>query len=69
MRQRFAQLRDPSRIRMKTGSLNGVSSIAGYVTGESGRVYVVVIFVNHAGAQGGTGQRIQEAVIDWVLRQ
>ncbi len=69
LRQRFAQLEDPSRIRMKTGSLNGVSSIAGYVTGESGRVYVVVIFVNHTGAQSGTGQRIQEAVIDWVLRQ
>jgi len=69
LRRRFSRLEDPSRIRMKTGSLNGVSSIAGYVTGDSGRTYVVVIFVNRGGAQNGPGERIQEAVIDWVLRQ
>ena len=69
LRQRFTRLEDPGRVRMKTGSLNGVSSIAGYVTGDSGRVYAVVIFVNHDGAQSGPGERIQEAVIDWVLRQ
>lgn len=69
LRQRFERVKDPSRIRMKTGTLNGVSSIAGYVTGDSGRTYVVVIMVNSRGAQHGAGDKIQGAVIDWVLGQ
>ena len=54
---------------MKTGTLNGVSSIAGYVTGDSGKTYSVVIMVNHQGAQYGPGEAIQGAVIEWVLGQ
>jgi D-alanyl-D-alanine carboxypeptidase/D-alanyl-D-alanine-endopeptidase (penicillin-binding protein 4) len=69
LRKRFGRLKDPSRIRMKTGTLNGASSIAGYVTGDSGRTYVVVIMVNNKGAQYGSGEAIQGAVIDWVLAQ
>jgi D-alanyl-D-alanine carboxypeptidase/D-alanyl-D-alanine-endopeptidase (penicillin-binding protein 4) len=69
LRKRFGRLKDASRIRMKTGTLNGASSIAGYVTGESGRTYVVVIMVNNKSAQYGPGEAIQAAVIDWVLGQ
>jgi D-alanyl-D-alanine carboxypeptidase/D-alanyl-D-alanine-endopeptidase (penicillin-binding protein 4) len=69
LQKRFAGVSDPSRIRMKTGTLRDVSSIAGYVSGASGRSYAVVIFVNHPGAQNGVGETIQGAVIDWVLRQ
>lgn len=69
LQRRFPQLRDPSRIRMKTGSLRNVSSIAGYVTGDSGRTYAVVVFAEHPGVQNGVGEVIQGAVIDWVLRQ
>ena len=69
LRKRFERVKDPSRIRMKTGTLNGASSIAGYVTGDSGRTYVVVIMVNNKGAQYGSGEAIQGAVIDWVLGQ
>ncbi len=69
LEKRFANVNDPSRIRMKTGTLRDVSSIAGYVSGDSGKTYAVVIFVNHAGAQNGVGETIQGAVIDWVLRQ
>ena len=69
LRKRFERLADPSRVRMKTGTLNGVSSLAGYVTGASGRAYAVVIMVNHKSAQYGPGEAIQGAVIDWVLAQ
>jgi D-alanyl-D-alanine carboxypeptidase/D-alanyl-D-alanine-endopeptidase (penicillin-binding protein 4) len=69
LEKRFSRVSDPSRIRMKTGSLRDVSSIAGYVSSDSGKTYAVVVFVNHAGAQNGTGETIQTAVIDWVLRQ
>ncbi len=67
LRRRFAHLDDGGRIRMKTGTLNGVSTLAGYVTARSGKTYVVVIMVNHAGAQNGAGESIQQAVVDWVL--
>jgi D-alanyl-D-alanine carboxypeptidase/D-alanyl-D-alanine-endopeptidase (penicillin-binding protein 4) len=69
LRKRFGRLKEPSRVRMKTGTLNGASSIAGYVTGDSGRVYVVVIMVNSKGAQYGSGDAIEGSVIDWVLGQ
>ena len=69
LEKRFRNVNDPSRIRMKTGTLRDVSAIAGYVGGDSGKTYAVVIFVNHAGVQNGVGETIQAAVIDWVLRQ
>jgi len=69
LRQRFGRIDDPSRVRMKTGTLKNVSTIAGYVTGQSGKHYAVVVDVDHPGAQNGAGERIQGAVIDWVLGQ
>jgi D-alanyl-D-alanine carboxypeptidase/D-alanyl-D-alanine-endopeptidase (penicillin-binding protein 4) len=69
LEKRFQNLEDPSRVRMKTGTLRDVSSIAGYVTGKSGKSYAVVVFVNHPGAQNGLGETIQATVIDWLLKQ
>jgi D-alanyl-D-alanine carboxypeptidase/D-alanyl-D-alanine-endopeptidase (penicillin-binding protein 4) len=69
LEKRFQNLDDPSRVRMKTGTLRDVSCIAGYVTGKSGRNHAVVVFVNHPGAQNGLGETIQATVIDWVLKQ
>jgi D-alanyl-D-alanine carboxypeptidase/D-alanyl-D-alanine-endopeptidase (penicillin-binding protein 4) len=69
LEKRFQNVDDPSRVRMKTGTLRDVSCIAGYVVGKSGRTYAVVVFVNHPGAQNGVGEQIQAAVIDWTLKQ
>jgi D-alanyl-D-alanine carboxypeptidase/D-alanyl-D-alanine-endopeptidase (penicillin-binding protein 4) len=69
LEKRFEDVDDPSRIRMKTGTLRDVSCIAGYVVGRSRRIYAVVVFVNHPGAQNGIGEPIQTALVDWVLRQ
>ena len=69
LQERFEDIDDASRIRMKTGTLRDVSNIAGYITGKSGKVYAVVVFVNHPGAQNGIGEPIQSSVIDWVLEQ
>ena len=69
LEKRFQNVDDPSRIRMKTGTLRDVSCIAGYVVGRSGKVYAVVVFVNHPGAQNGIGEPIQASIVDWVLRQ
>jgi D-alanyl-D-alanine carboxypeptidase/D-alanyl-D-alanine-endopeptidase (penicillin-binding protein 4) len=69
LQKRFQSVEDPSRIRMKTGTLKDVSAIAGYVVGRSGKTYAVVVFVNHPGAQNGIGEPIQASVVDWVLKQ
>jgi D-alanyl-D-alanine carboxypeptidase/D-alanyl-D-alanine-endopeptidase (penicillin-binding protein 4) len=69
LEKRFQNIDDPSRVRMKTGTLKDVSCLAGYVTGKSGKIYAVVVFVNHPGAQNGLGETIQATVVDWVLKQ
>ena len=69
LEKRFQNIDDPSRVRMKTGTLKDVSCIAGYVTGKSGKTYAVVVFVNHPGSQNGLGETIQASVVDWVLKQ
>ena len=69
LEKRFQDVDDPSRIRMKTGTLQDVSCIAGYVVGRTGKAYAVVVFVNHPGAQNGVGEPIQTSVVDWVLKQ
>ena len=46
LRHRF---RDPElrgRVLAKTGTIKGVSTLAGYVTGESGKTYVFAILLN-----------------------
>lgn len=54
---------------IKTGSLNGVAGIAGYVHAQSGKHYIVVALVNHAQAHTGPGQELGDALSRWVWRQ
>jgi D-alanyl-D-alanine carboxypeptidase/D-alanyl-D-alanine-endopeptidase (penicillin-binding protein 4) len=49
---------------MKTGMLEDVRSIAGFVQAASGRRYVVVALINHPLAGRGTGAH--DALVDWV---
>jgi D-alanyl-D-alanine carboxypeptidase/D-alanyl-D-alanine-endopeptidase (penicillin-binding protein 4) len=55
------------RAHLKTGSLNGVRSIAGYVLDQKGRRWVVVFIVNHPLA--GATRSAQDALLDWVYHQ
>ncbi|ACT47345.1 D-alanyl-D-alanine carboxypeptidase/D-alanyl-D-alanine endopeptidase [Methylotenera mobilis] len=54
------------RAHLKTGSINGVSSIAGYVLSASGHRYVMVMLVNHPNA--GASRDAQDALVEWVHR-
>lgn len=54
------------RAHLKTGSINGVSSIAGYVLSASGHRYVMVMLVNHPNA--GSSRDAQDALVEWVYR-
>ena len=49
---------------IKTGSLEGVRAIAGYVLNSQGRRLVVVFIVNHPNA--GNAQAAQDALLKWV---
>lgn len=54
---------------MKTGSLDDVSSIAGYLQGQSGDRYAVVVMLNHTGSHRGPGDEVQDAVLRWLREQ
>ena len=54
-------------VRMKTGTLDGVSAVAGYVTTTRGHTYVLVSFVNAPGADAGAGEVVHQALVDWIL--
>jgi D-alanyl-D-alanine carboxypeptidase/D-alanyl-D-alanine-endopeptidase (penicillin-binding protein 4) len=53
--------------RLKTGHLDGVSGVAGYVTAASGKAYVLVCLVNHARADFGGGEPVHAALVNWIL--
>jgi D-alanyl-D-alanine carboxypeptidase/D-alanyl-D-alanine-endopeptidase (penicillin-binding protein 4) len=50
VRKRFVDENVADRALLKTGTLEGVRALAGYVLGHSGKRYVVVCFVNHPNA-------------------
>ena len=66
LRRRFRSPGIEGRVRMKTGNLQDVSALAGYVKAASGRNYVAVIILNHPGADSGHGAAVQAALVDWL---
>lgn len=54
-------------VRVKTGLLDHVRTMAGYITSRSGDNYIVVLLVNHNRIHQGLGTRMQNAVIRYVL--
>lgn len=69
LRNRFRAAGMQGRLRLKTGRLDDVSGLAGFVNAASGKTYVVVIIVNHPGAHTGAGETIQAELIRWVFGQ
>ncbi|HMK85547.1 MAG TPA: D-alanyl-D-alanine carboxypeptidase/D-alanyl-D-alanine-endopeptidase [Steroidobacteraceae bacterium] len=53
-------------VRLKTGHIDGVSGVAGYVTSASGKTYVLVSFVNDARADEGAGEAVHAALVEWI---
>ena len=54
---------------MKTGSLDHVSSIAGYFQARSGNRYIVVMLLNHTDVHRGPGEEVQEALLRWLYEK
>ena len=51
---------------LKTGTLDGVKALAGYVIDAQGRRWIVVAIINHANAS--RGQAALDGLVQWVYR-
>ena len=67
MRQRLKTRSVAGSAHIKTGSLNEVRAVAGYVLAASGKRYAVVCIVNHHNAPAA--QEAQDALLQWVYEQ
>ena len=56
-------------VRLKTGHIDGVSGVAGYVTSPSGKLYVLVSLVNSPRADIGAAEPVHAALVAWMLEE
>lgn len=56
------------QMHLKTGHLNEVSTVAGYVRTQGGDDLAVVVLVNDLRAHLGMGRNLQDAVLEWAHR-
>jgi D-alanyl-D-alanine carboxypeptidase/D-alanyl-D-alanine-endopeptidase (penicillin-binding protein 4) len=68
MRRRLHDSPAAGRARMKTGSLNNVVALAGYVPDATGKPLVVVAMVNSNLSGNGRGRAVLDALVDWAAR-
>jgi len=66
MQKRFVGEALEGRLRMKTGTLNGVRAGAGYLLNRDGKTFVVVMLHNHPGIQNGIGTQVQNVLLRWL---
>jgi serine-type D-Ala-D-Ala carboxypeptidase/endopeptidase (penicillin-binding protein 4) len=67
MKKRLDTSPAAARGHFKTGSLDGVSAIAGYMLDAKNKRHVMVMMVNHANA--AASKNAQDALIEWVYNQ
>lgn len=66
MRKRLTGKVPVGNIRIKTGLLNDVRTMAGYVKSRNNRHFAVVTLHNHTGIQNTTGTLIQDEILKWL---
>jgi D-alanyl-D-alanine carboxypeptidase/D-alanyl-D-alanine-endopeptidase (penicillin-binding protein 4) len=57
------------KAHLKTGSLDDVSALAGYLQSRSGRRLAVVAMQNYRDIHRGPGEEVQEALLRWLYEQ
>ncbi len=68
MRRRLKDSPAAQRARLKTGSLNGIIAVAGYVQDANNQTCIVVAILNDAHVANGAGRAVLDELIDWVAR-
>jgi D-alanyl-D-alanine carboxypeptidase/D-alanyl-D-alanine-endopeptidase (penicillin-binding protein 4) len=66
MRKRHDNCIVTTHAHLKTGSLEGVKSIAGYLQSQSGKKWIIVFIINHPNAS--RGQQAQDELIEWLAQ-
>lgn len=69
LRRKFGDAELAGQAHLKTGSLDDVSAIAGYLQASSGRRFAVVMMLNHEGVHRGPGEEAQIALLRWLYAQ
>lgn len=64
MKKRHDNCAVTAHAHFKTGSLEGVKSIAGYLQSRSGKQWILVFIINHPNA--ALGQQAQDELIEWL---
>ena len=67
LKRRYRDAPIAGRAHLKSGYLENVRAIAGYVHGPGGRTLIVVGIVNHDRAREAAG--VPEALVQWTLDQ
>ncbi len=68
LKRRFGQDLE-GRLHLKTGSLNGVRTMAGFVLDSAGRRLVVVYLHNHTRLGSTAADAVQQALLEWIYRR
>lgn len=69
LRRRFTDVTLAGKAHLKTGSMDHVTAIAGYLQARSGRRFAVVAMQNHPDIHRGPGEEVQEALLRWLYEQ
>ena len=69
LRKRLTDRPEAGNVRMKTGMINDVSAIAGYVRNAANEDLIVVILINSPGVHRAGGRAAQDEIIRWVYRE
>jgi D-alanyl-D-alanine carboxypeptidase/D-alanyl-D-alanine-endopeptidase (penicillin-binding protein 4) len=69
LRRRFDDAALTGKAHLKTGSLDDVAAIAGYLQARSGRRFAVVMLHNHENVHRGPGEEAQLALLRWLHEQ
>jgi D-alanyl-D-alanine carboxypeptidase/D-alanyl-D-alanine-endopeptidase (penicillin-binding protein 4) len=69
LRRKFDSAELTGQAHLKTGSLDHVAAIAGYLQSRSGRRYAVVMLHNHDDVHRGPGEEAQFALLRWLHEQ
>lgn len=64
VKKRLKKSPSAGHAHLKTGTLEGVKTIAGYVRSRNGKEWGVVFFINHPNAK--LGQDAQDALVQWI---
>ncbi|MCY4313972.1 MAG: D-alanyl-D-alanine carboxypeptidase/D-alanyl-D-alanine-endopeptidase [Gammaproteobacteria bacterium] len=66
MRKRLGNSPLAGRARIKTGSVKGVRSMAGYVVAGDGKPYSVTVLIQSSNVTFQSGNQVQDAVLKWI---